>query len=791
MSKQSIPHPVTQPQPSLTWKGARTFLLWRLLILVGLFGAATVQSSESPKPLRADREAADNALRTPVAVPKNTFAPTAQIVEMRSDEVGSAPRRKEQDGANNLSGSGAASPQHQVNGVFIHPGGLHTKADLDRMKEKVVAGEHPWIDSWTRLIKDPKAQASYRDRASFNIGDTAPGKPSGPGRQATSGDAHAAYLNFIRWYVTGDRQYADCAIRICNNWSASVTESPLPGLTGIPIGEFAMVGELLRCCPFWKAEDQERFKGMMRTHLYPSAKAYLDDHNKTGNSNAWANWDISNIQALIAIGVLLDDRTIFNEGVEYFKNGRGTGSIKNAVYFIHPGGLGQWQESGRDQGHGHLGVGMMGQLCQIAWNQGVDLFGYDDNRLLSGAKYVAATTLLQNPPFKFYNNDSNAKNYWLSDNGYGQMSSPVWELIYNHYVVLRGLKAPGIAAMAGLTRPEEGGGDHFGYGTLTFTLRADASPYPAMKLPAAPKGLSASPGLGRVNLNWANPANHDASGYIVRRATSGGNFETIADRDKDIANRYTDEKVEPGVTYRYVVAARNPAGIGPESESVTATAEASGSLPPGWKISFIGSEPDYPTDKMEGGCSKVGNRSIRIVGVGRDISGSSDSATFVGCEVQADCRVVGRLVVSPQVGFPSTNAPKMGMMIRESLDPGARCAALSLGEAGLRGTRARFRREPNTNPSTSSGNDYSWMPIWYKIERKGNTFTAWHCKDGTNWIEVGSSTIPMSEKCLMGFFVTGSDKPKSGTIEAVFDNIQVSGKMIADPKAIRSSKPGR
>ena len=229
--------------------------------------------------------------------------------------------------------------------------------------------------------------------------------------------------------------------------------------------------------------------------------------------------------------MLLDDRRIFEEGIEYFKNGRGTGSIKNALYFMHPGGLGQWQESGRDQGHAQLCIGMMGQLCQVAWNQGVDLFGYNNNRFLSGAEYVGATALLENPPFKFYNNDSDAKNYWVSINGYGDIQSPIWELLHNHYVVRKGLKAPRVSVLAKLTRPEAGGKDQFGYGTLTFTLDAAASPYPGMELPAAPQGLTARSGLGRVYLDWKTSATHDASGYLVRRARVGqGEINACFDR---------------------------------------------------------------------------------------------------------------------------------------------------------------------------------------------------------------------------------------------------------------------
>ena len=36
-----------------------------------------------------------------------------------------------------------------------------------------------------------------------------------------------------------------------------------------------------------------------------------------------------------------------------------------------------------------LGVGLMGTFCEMAWNQGIDLYGYDDNRFLKGAQYVA------------------------------------------------------------------------------------------------------------------------------------------------------------------------------------------------------------------------------------------------------------------------------------------------------------------------------------------------------------------------------------------------------------------
>lgn len=67
----------------------------------------------------------------------------------------------------------------------------------------------------------------------------------------------------------------------------------------------------------------------------------------------------------------------------------------------------------------------------------------------------------------------------ISNKGRGD-TRPIWELLYNHYVVLKGLDAPYISAFAKKIRPEGGGGnygpnsggfDRLGYGTLTYILK--------------------------------------------------------------------------------------------------------------------------------------------------------------------------------------------------------------------------------------------------------------------------------------------------------------------------------
>ena len=58
------------------------------------------------------------------------------------------------------------------------------------------------------------------------------------------------------------------------------------------------------------------------------------------------------------------------------------------------------------------------------------------NRLLAGAEYTAQYNLWKSVPFTFYNNCQPANNKWVAINGRGQIHDrPMWELIYNHYVV--------------------------------------------------------------------------------------------------------------------------------------------------------------------------------------------------------------------------------------------------------------------------------------------------------------------------------------------------------------------
>jgi len=50
-------------------------------------------------------------------------------------------------------------------------------------------------------------------------------------------------------------------------------------------------------------------------------------------------------------------------------------------------------------GHTQLGLAHRGDACEIAWNQGLDLYRYADNRLRRGFEYTARYNLGEDVPF--------------------------------------------------------------------------------------------------------------------------------------------------------------------------------------------------------------------------------------------------------------------------------------------------------------------------------------------------------------------------------------------------------
>ncbi|GHH24367.1 alginate lyase family protein [Streptomyces lanatus] len=383
-----------------------------------------------------------------------------------------------------------APPAAAAGASFAHPGLLHTRTDLDRMAAKVKAGAQPYTAGFAKLTANPHAQSSWQPRPAATV-YRGSGTPENYG--ALYKDIHSAYQNALRWHITGETAHADTAVAILNAWSATLTSVQgsadrflAAGLYGY---QFANAAELVR-----DHDDFElaRFQEMLTKSFSSLSDDFLVRHNGAVISNYWTNWDLANMCCVLATGILCDDKAQVTRAVDYFKHGEGLGSLQNAIPVVHDDGLAEWLEAGRDQGHALLGVGLMGTFCEMAWNQGIDLYGYDDSRFLKGAQYVAKWALGGDVPFTASTRKKGAINGWSGSETVTEaapvnpeMTRPIWAMITNHYTKRRGLPATYLTRITAKSTPEGGGGDYgpnsggydqLGFGTLTFTRDKATSP---------------------------------------------------------------------------------------------------------------------------------------------------------------------------------------------------------------------------------------------------------------------------------------------------------------------------
>ena len=331
---------------------------------------------------------------------------------------------------------------------FVHPGILHKEADLARMRQKVAERAEPWYTAWNNLRNSPEAQLSWNPRATETVIRGGTGDNIG----LMYRDVAAAYAHALIYNISGDKAYGDKAVQILNAWSlinkavsGNADRYLAAGLNGY---QFANAAELMRGYPGF---EFDRFKDyMMNVFYYPMNERFLignawgAPHNDACATNYRVNWDACNMNAMMAISILCDHKEGFDRALNYAKNGDGTGNINRAVNFVHSDIWGQWEESGRDQGHTMGGFMLYAIFCEIAWNQGVDFYGYGESRFRKGAEYVARYNIMENAagkyndlPYTSYSRQMGSNCTWYTEPGlspavrgkYGSM----WEMIYNHY----------------------------------------------------------------------------------------------------------------------------------------------------------------------------------------------------------------------------------------------------------------------------------------------------------------------------------------------------------------------
>ncbi|KKY14599.1 putative gpi anchored protein [Phaeomoniella chlamydospora] len=322
---------------------------------------------------------------------------------------------------------------------------VNRESDITRIIAKLDAQAEPWTASWQDLTSLKYSQANYTSNAVSVVYRSAEGSNAANAEDLWH-DAAAAFNLALRWKIENDTDCASTAAGILVDWANTLTSlgtSDDQYLTsGLQGHELANAAELLLdYSPF--VEDGFSAVSDMLTNIFLAKNIYFLNHQAPSEHNHkhfFANWELANLASAMAIGVVTDNQTAFDYAIDYFKNGTGNGAIMNAITNLveEPGTgrlLGQGQEAGRDQGHAGLDFQLLGVIGQQAYNQGEDLYGYADNRILQGAEYYARYNLGYDVPFENYTN--NIVYYTEISNSSRGAYRPTWELLYNHYAVIK------------------------------------------------------------------------------------------------------------------------------------------------------------------------------------------------------------------------------------------------------------------------------------------------------------------------------------------------------------------
>ena len=182
-----------------------------------------------------------------------------------------------------------------------------------------------------------------------------------------------------------------------------------------------------------------------RTHKTPSWDAMLRramvptmDKFEADSPYANGNWGAIVNRFRMACALCLEDTAMYRVAIDYYLHANDNGSLPKYI-----SETGQCQETGRDQAHAQLGLEALCQTCQMAWEQGDDLWGALDNRLMKGLEYTARYNLGYDVPFERWTDCTGLYNDWTEPGAMARGKiCEIYDEAYQHYVGRKGLKMP-------------------------------------------------------------------------------------------------------------------------------------------------------------------------------------------------------------------------------------------------------------------------------------------------------------------------------------------------------------
>jgi regulation of enolase protein 1 (concanavalin A-like superfamily) len=160
---------------------------------------------------------------------------------------------------------------------------------------------------------------------------------------------------------------------------------------------------------------------------------------------------------------------------------------------------------------------------------------------------------------------------------------------------------------------------------------------------------------------------------------------------------------------------------------------------------------------------------------GVDIWNTADEFRFAYKPLNGD----GTMVAKVESVGNSDPWAKAGVMIRESLDPGSRFAAVYATPGNGVRYQARLLNAAAAVSDTSAPATAEQIalktPVWIKIERKGSSFNCYYSTDGVQWTSMvwNPQTINMGASVYIGLAVTSHNATATTTAE--FSNVATTG----------------
>jgi regulation of enolase protein 1 (concanavalin A-like superfamily) len=283
------------------------------------------------------------------------------------------------------------------------------------------------------------------------------------------------------------------------------------------------------------------------------------------------------------------------------------------------------------------------------------------------------------------------------------------------------------------------------------------------------------------------------SGFQRRRTSGGSTFGTIVTSKSSApgwirldraGDTFTGYMSADGVTWTYIASDTIPmaatvyAGLGVTSASLTGVSPATFSnvsfvpgtpvppvppppppvLPAGWSRADVGDVGITGETTFDAATS-----TFTLKGAGKDIWGNADSFHFAYRMMTGDGVIVARVLKLQNIN----SATKGGVMIRQSLDPAAENAFMTLTPS--KGSYFQRRLSAGASTIATSGGTTIKAPYWVKLERIGNTFNGYQSADGVTWTLVGTDTVPMGATVYVGLATVSKDTLNTTT--AQFDSV--------------------